>query len=43
VHFVISNYAWGHHTVEFYVAGTAVRRSGEAQSLTPSFVLPMSG
>jgi hypothetical protein len=43
VHFAISNYAWGHHTVEFYVAGTAVRRSGEAQTITPSFVLPMSG
>ncbi|ORB73955.1 heavy metal-binding domain-containing protein [Mycobacterium scrofulaceum] len=42
VHFAISNYAWGHHTVEFYVAGTAVRRGGEAQTLTPSFVLPMS-
>ncbi|MDT5145952.1 MAG: hypothetical protein QOC58_597 [Mycobacterium sp.] len=42
VHFVISNYAWGHHTVEFYAAGTAVRRTGEAQTLTPSFVLPMS-
>ncbi len=42
VHFAISNYAWGHHTVEFYVAGTAVRRTGEAQSITPSFILPMS-
>ena len=29
VHFAISNYAWGHHTVEFYVAGTAVRHSGD--------------
>jgi hypothetical protein len=27
--------------VEFYVAGTAVRRNGEAQTITPSFVLPM--
>ena len=43
VHFDISNYAWGLHTVEFYVAGTAVRHSGEAQTITPSFVLPMSG
>jgi len=43
VRFDISNYAWGLHTVEFYVAGTAVRHSGEAQTITPSFVLPMSG
>jgi len=42
VHFAISNYAWGLHTVEFYVAGTAVRRTGEPQTITPSFVLPMS-
>jgi uncharacterized protein YbjQ (UPF0145 family) len=41
VHFAISNYAWGHHTVEFYVAGTAVRRNGEPQTIAPSFVLPM--
>jgi uncharacterized protein YbjQ (UPF0145 family) len=43
VQFAISNYAWGHHTVEFYVAGTAVRRIGDAESLVPSFVMPMSG
>ncbi|MBV9515415.1 MAG: heavy metal-binding domain-containing protein, partial [Mycobacteriaceae bacterium] len=43
VHFAISNYAWGHHTVEFYAAGTAVRRGGKADTITPSFVLPMSG
>src|ERR1700737_3285807 len=42
VQFAISNYAWGHHTVEFYVAGTAVRRTGDGDSITPSFVLPMS-
>jgi uncharacterized protein YbjQ (UPF0145 family) len=42
VHFAISNYAWGHHTVEFYVAGTAVRRHSEPQTITPSFVLPLS-
>ncbi|HKI42261.1 MAG TPA: hypothetical protein VKA66_18235, partial [Mycobacterium sp.] len=30
------------HTVEFYAAGTAVRRSGEPQTLTPSFVLPLN-
>jgi hypothetical protein len=28
--------------VEFYAAGTAVRRSGEAETIVPSFVLPMS-
>ena len=43
VHFAISNYAWGHHTVEFYAGGTAVRRGGNADTITPSFVLPMSG
>ena len=42
VHFVISNYAWGFHTVEFYAAGTAVRRSGSGETISPSFVLPMS-
>jgi uncharacterized protein YbjQ (UPF0145 family) len=42
VGFAISNYAWGQHTVEFYVAGTAVRRIGDAETITPSFVLPMS-
>ncbi|MQY27484.1 hypothetical protein NRB56_30670 [Nocardia sp. RB56] len=42
VHFQIESYAWGHHTVEFYAAGTAVRRTGEAETITPQFVLPMS-
>ena len=42
VGFDISNYAWGHHTVEFYAAGTAVRRSGTAETIVPSFMLPMS-
>src|ERR1700739_2195760 len=41
--FSISNYAWGYHTVEFFVAGTAVRRTGPGESVTPSFVLPMLG
>lgn len=41
VHFNISNYAWGFHTVEFYAAGTAVRRSGTGETIVPSFVLPM--
>lgn len=41
VHFAISNYAWGVHTVEFYTAGTAVRRTGSGETITPSFVLPM--
>jgi uncharacterized protein YbjQ (UPF0145 family) len=43
VHFSVSNYAWGMHTVEFYTAGTAVRRSGSAETIVPSFVLPMDG
>lgn len=43
VQFSISNYAWGHHTVEFYVAGTAIRRLGDPRSIEPSYVLPMSG
>jgi uncharacterized protein YbjQ (UPF0145 family) len=41
VHFSISNYAWGMHTVEFYTAGTAVRRTGAAETIVPSCVLPM--
>jgi uncharacterized protein YbjQ (UPF0145 family) len=43
VDFAISNYAWGYHTVEFFVAGTAVRRTGPGEPVTPSFVLPMLG
>jgi uncharacterized protein YbjQ (UPF0145 family) len=43
VDFAISNYAWGYHTVEFYVAGTAVRRTGPGEPVSPSFVLPMLG
>jgi uncharacterized protein YbjQ (UPF0145 family) len=42
VHFSIHNYAWGIQTVEFYAAGTAVRHSGTAETIVPSFVLPMS-
>jgi uncharacterized protein YbjQ (UPF0145 family) len=42
VQFEIANYAWGLHTVEFYAAGTAVRRTGSGETITPSFVLPMS-
>jgi uncharacterized protein YbjQ (UPF0145 family) len=42
VGFEISNYAWGLHTVEFYAAETAVRRTGSGETITPSFVLPMS-
>lgn len=42
VHFAIQNYAWGFHTVEFYAAGTAVRRSGTAETISPSFVLAMN-
>jgi uncharacterized protein YbjQ (UPF0145 family) len=43
VGFEISNYAWGHHTVEFYAAGTAVRKVGDGETIMPSLVLPMSG
>ena len=43
VGFEISNYAWGLHTVEFYAAGTAVRKVSGGESITPSLVLPMSG
>jgi uncharacterized protein YbjQ (UPF0145 family) len=43
VGFEISNYAWGHHTVEFYAAGTAVRKVGGGEPILPSLVLPMSG
>jgi len=43
VAFQIHNYAWGHHTVEFYAAGTAVRRTGSAETISPQFVLPMGG
>ena len=42
VHFNIHNYAWGFHTVEFYAAGTAVRRSGTAETIVPSYILPLS-
>jgi uncharacterized protein YbjQ (UPF0145 family) len=42
VHFAIHNYAWGFHTVEFYAAGTAVRRSGTAETIVPSFVLALN-
>ena len=31
------------HTVEFYAAGTAVRRIGNGETIVPSLVLPMSG
>ncbi|OOK77557.1 hypothetical protein BZL29_3663 [Mycobacterium kansasii] len=31
----------GLHTVEYYTAGTAVRRTGSGETITPSFVLPM--
>ncbi|MDT5066298.1 MAG: hypothetical protein QOK02_2453 [Mycobacterium sp.] len=43
VNLAISNYTWGLHTVEFYAAGTAVRPTGHTDTITPSFVLPMSG
>jgi uncharacterized protein YbjQ (UPF0145 family) len=42
VKLALSNYVWGLHTVEFYAAGTAVRRVGSGETITPSFVLPMS-
>jgi uncharacterized protein YbjQ (UPF0145 family) len=42
VQITISNYAWGMHTVEFYASGTAVRKSGTAETIVPAFVLPMN-
>jgi uncharacterized protein YbjQ (UPF0145 family) len=39
VSFDISNYAWGFHTVEFYVSGTAVTRVDEGEPITPQFTL----
>lgn len=43
VWFDVTNYAWGHHTVEFYAAGTAVRPgAAPAETIMPAFVLPMT-
>ncbi|MDT5014980.1 MAG: hypothetical protein QOD39_1140 [Mycobacterium sp.] len=42
VGFSVANYAWGLHTVEFYVAGTAVRRGADTQPIAPSYVLSMN-
>ncbi|HEX5495590.1 MAG TPA: heavy metal-binding domain-containing protein [Mycobacteriales bacterium] len=42
VSFTASEWVWGAHTMEFYASGTAVRRVGEPDRLTPSPVLPMS-
>jgi uncharacterized protein YbjQ (UPF0145 family) len=39
VSFDVSNYAWGFHTVEFYVSGTAVRKTGDGEPITPQFTL----
>jgi uncharacterized protein YbjQ (UPF0145 family) len=36
-----SEFVWGPHTMEFYAAGTAVRRVGEARMPAPSQVLPL--
>lgn len=41
VHFQLDNYAWGAHTIEFYAAGTAVRPTGQSETIAPTFVLPM--
>jgi hypothetical protein len=41
VKFTASEWVGGSHTMEFYAAGTAVRRIGERNLLTPSPVLPM--
>jgi uncharacterized protein YbjQ (UPF0145 family) len=36
-----SEFVWGPHTMEFYAAGTAVRRIGEARFASPTQVLPL--
>ena len=36
-----SEFVWGPHTMEFYAAGTAVRKIGDAQFPAPSQVLPL--
>jgi uncharacterized protein YbjQ (UPF0145 family) len=41
VRFAVSNYVWGIHTLEFYVDGTAIRRTGDAAPMRPNYVLPM--
>ncbi|TSD99326.1 heavy metal-binding domain-containing protein [Skermania sp. ID1734] len=41
VSFELQNYVWGFHTVEFYAAGTAIRRIGEGEPIRPQFTLPM--
>ncbi|MGI9092561.1 MAG: heavy metal-binding domain-containing protein [Mycobacteriales bacterium] len=39
VSFVASEWVWGAHTMEFYVSGTAVRKIGDAEPITPTPVL----
>ncbi|WP_344990937.1 heavy metal-binding domain-containing protein [Tsukamurella soli] len=39
VTFEASEWIWGEHTMEFYVSGTAVRRVGEPNPVTPDPVL----
>jgi uncharacterized protein YbjQ (UPF0145 family) len=41
VSFTASEWVWGAHTMEFYTSGTAVRRVGEPNLLTPQPVLSM--
>jgi uncharacterized protein YbjQ (UPF0145 family) len=41
VSFTASEWVWGAHTMEFYTSGTAVRRVGEPNLLTPQPVLAM--
>ena len=39
VQFSVSEWVWGPHTLEFFVIGTAVRRTGEPTPVRPSPVL----
>jgi hypothetical protein len=42
VRFNVHNYVWGSHTLEFYADGTAIRPSGAAGAITPTYTLPMA-
>lgn len=41
VHQRTSEWVWGVHTLEFYAAGTSVRRFGEPQQKAPTGTLPL--
>jgi uncharacterized protein YbjQ (UPF0145 family) len=39
---VTSEWVWGGHTLEFYVSGTSVRRTGEERGPLPPLVVPVN-